>query len=75
MVGRKPKKGARMITEDEKLEALVRLDELKRILAEHGITMSIAGCGCCGSPEVKVEYQGKVVVDDVDVTFDMFTKA
>ena len=46
--------------------------EIMKILAENGIKMSVCGCGCCGSPLVKFEYNGKVIQDDDNVNFDMF---
>lgn len=36
------------------------------ILAEHGIKMNVTGCGCCGSPTVSFEHDGKLVVDEED---------
>lgn len=45
-------------------------EKMKKILTKHGIKMSISGCGCCGSPWVSFEYNGKMIVDDeVDFKF------
>lgn len=38
--------------------------EMVKILREHGISMDVGGCGCCGSPWVKFAKDGKVIVDD-----------
>ena len=35
-------------------------EELKEVFKAHGLTVTILGCGCCGSPDVKVTYQGRV---------------
>ena len=51
-------------------------EEKRKFLAEtlrsKGITMSIHGCGCCGSPLVEVEVDGNKVIDEEDFNFDMF---
>lgn len=48
------------------------VDNLKKLLASHGFKIELIGCGCCGSPQLKVEYQGKEIIDDSVVNFDMF---
>jgi uncharacterized Zn finger protein (UPF0148 family) len=52
------------------------MDNVKRmteILASHGIRMSVGGCGCCGSPYVRFEADGEVIMPEADnVAFDMF---
>ncbi|RKT35320.1 hypothetical protein BXY70_1353 [Roseovarius halotolerans] len=60
-----------------------QIEEAKKILRAAGIKMSIDGCGCCGSPAVRMQHNGKeVIFDDTsypgkyqmadDVIFDMF---
>ena len=47
-------------------------DGMKRminILKEHGIEMSVGGCGCCGSPWVTFKYNGDIIFDDDDANF------
>ena len=48
------------------------LDMVVAILEEHGIRMSVSGCGCCGSPDVRFEYKGSLIIDDSEVNFNMF---
>ena len=48
------------------------LDEIKKILAAAGIRMSVFGCGCCESPHVVFEKDGKVIVDADNFSFTMF---
>lgn len=45
-----------------------RLNPLKMmyILKKHGMRISINGCGCCGSPLVKFEYKGKMILGEKD---------
>ncbi len=48
------------------------LERMKKILNEHGIKMSVGGCGCCGSPWVSFEYKGEVLFDgEEQLTFKM----
>lgn len=50
-----------------------QINEVKRILSEHGIEMNVKGCGCCGSPEVSFKYDGKLLVARTDhFNFEMF---
>ena len=37
----------------------LRLQDVMAILREKGITMSLGGCGCCGSPWMTFTYEGK----------------
>ena len=46
-----------------KKEREEEIEKLKSILEPLGIEMNIWGCGCCGSPEVKIVYKGDVIVD------------
>lgn len=43
-----------------------QLKEVKRMLKEKGIRISISGCGCCGSPTVDLEIDGILLIDDED---------
>ncbi len=45
------------------------LEDVKTILREKGIAMSVGGCGCCGSPWVSFTYQGRTFDGD-DAEFD-----
>jgi len=46
---------------------------IMEILEKHGIRMSVSGCGCCGSPRVTFEYEGKMIADDEhSLNFNMF---
>ena len=50
-------------------------EQVIKILSEHGIKMSIGGCGCCGSPWVSFEYNGEMIVNDEEsFSFNMFVK-
>jgi hypothetical protein len=57
------------IKEENKKEKMIS------ILEEHGIEMSIGGCGCCGSPWITFIYKGEVILDNVDdMAFNMIKK-
>jgi hypothetical protein len=37
--------------------------------------MRVGGCGCCGSPDVTLEIDGELIIDnEMFVVFDMFKK-
>lgn len=50
-----------MMTNDQNT---LTLEDVQRILKEKGITMSVAGCGCCGSPNVKFTYENETFDGD-----------
>lgn len=37
----------------------------KELLAKHGFRIEVGGCGCCGSPWVRLEYCGELIIGDV----------
>ena len=39
-------------------------DQVVKILADRGIRISVSACGCCGSPWVSLEVDGKLIVDN-----------
>jgi hypothetical protein len=56
----------------------------KELLAQHGFKLSVNGCGCCGSPWVRLEHRGQPIIDAgedrsdrtvSDCCFDMFEEA
>lgn len=47
---------------------------VEKILLENDIRMEICGCGCSGSPWVKFEYKGEMILDESDVFLDNFEK-
>lgn len=49
--------------------------KLKEELRKRGIVMQVGGCGCCGSPWLKVEIDGEVILDDDKIYIDMFEEA
>ena len=56
-----------------------QIAKAKVILLALGIKLSTAGCGCCGSPRVRMEYKGEEVIgidsgEMDDVNIDMFNK-
>jgi hypothetical protein len=55
------------LTEKLKQEARVIEEFSKR-----NIRVEIGGCGCCGSPWVKVEVDKEVILDQDEVFIDMF---
>ena len=42
------------------------------LLESHGFRIEVGGCGCCGSPWLKLEYQGELILDDSSIELDMF---
>lgn len=56
--------------EEEEAKKNAQIARVKQILRDNGIAMIVDGCGCCGSPRVRVEYEGLVIIDDDTVTFD-----
>lgn len=54
----------------------------ERLLAQHGFKIEIFGCGCCGSPSVRLTYHDEPIIGDPDgfcgmqerVNIDMFKK-
>jgi len=51
-----------------------KIEQVKKILADHGIKMSVSACGCCDSPWVSFEYDGLVIADsEHDFNFEMFS--
>lgn len=58
--------------EDKNMKAednTLTIEDMMAILREKGITMSVGGCGCCGSPGVTFTYEGKTFDGD-DASFD-----
>ncbi len=53
---------------------MTQQEKLEQLLTEHGFVFEIGGCGCCGSPWVKVAYKGEVIFDQDDVSLKMFTE-
>lgn len=56
-------------------ESEAKTARLVAILESHGIYMDLEGCGCCGSPRVRVDYQGETIIDEDHVTFEMIPAA
>ena len=50
------------------------LESVKHVLRSHGIQMDIDGCGCCGSPSVKVIYDGILIADEDEFRLKMIPK-
>lgn len=46
------------------------IERMKDILRGLGISMSVDGCGCCGSPHVTFSFNRKTIVDQDDCRFD-----
>ena len=46
--------------------------ELVVALKKKGVRIAVMACGCCSSPYVKVESDGKVVIESDEYNFDMF---
>ena len=54
-----------------KKEREEEIEKLKSILEPLGIEMNIWGCGCCGSPEVKIVYKGEVIINTSEFKIEM----
>lgn len=55
--------------EKRKAEAQRRIDLAEKVgelLKERGIELSVYGCGCDGSPAVKIIIDGEVICDELD---------
>lgn len=46
------------------------VERMKDILRGLGISMSVDGCGCCGSPHVTFSFNRKTIVDQDGCCFD-----
>lgn len=44
----------------------IKIKEIEEILLSHGIKMNIGGCGCCGSPYVKLIYNDKLILEETN---------
>lgn len=51
------KEEARLEKEKQKTK-----ERIIQILAAHKIKIEVAGCGCCGSPMFKFEYNGELIL-------------
>lgn len=49
-----------------------KIEKVKEILSSNGIKLYIDGCGCCGSPNVKFEYKGEMIIEQDGLCFTMF---
>lgn len=56
--------------ERQEAESAARVASVVAALREAGIEMAVDGCGCCGSPRVRVAINGVVLVDEDNVSFD-----
>lgn len=55
-----------------KQEKLNDLVQVLTWLKSNGIKIKTDGCGCCGSPYVKIEVSGEIKVDEDNLFIDMF---
>lgn len=46
--------------------------EVAKILEAKGVRLAIGGCGCCGSPWVKIEVDGEFIVGSKDEEIDAY---
>lgn len=43
-----------------------QIEKAKKLLAEAGFKLEVGGCGCCGSPWVRLEHRGEPIIFDTD---------
>jgi hypothetical protein len=63
----------RMRVEDERraLEEEGLLTRVECALRARGVFLDISGCGCCGSPRVRIEIEGDLLVDTENFELEM----
>jgi hypothetical protein len=49
------------------MATIAQRDRVIELLKARGVEIEIGGCGCCGSPFVKVVVDGEIIVDDEHV--------
>ena len=54
-----------------------RIEKAKELLLANGFKLEVGGCGCCGSPWVRLEYKGEAIIGTEkeatdDCSFSMF---
>lgn len=52
----------------------MKKEKIKEIFQKRGIRISVAGCGCCGSPAMCVEVDGEIIFNNTKADLCMFTK-
>ena len=62
-----------MINEEREDRAKRQIELAKEILLEYGFQLEVGGCGCCGSPWVRLEHMGKEIIGDNGNPVDGFT--
>ena len=57
-----------------KLEAEreTKLKTVKDMLLAKGVRLKACACGCCGSPEIKIEIDENIIFDESGIDINMF---
>jgi hypothetical protein len=64
------------VARNEQRHAEARDERARAIISliRKGVFLDIGGCGCCGSPRVRIEIDGELLVDAENFELEMITE-